>query len=429
LIDGLYEISPLREVLVLKGGNALRKAYFPLTRFSDDLDFSTSVGLEPDTLMDRFNEICRFAQARSGVQFDFDRNVIAGEHVIDQQKRVYKLRLYFQDFTGAAEHLTLRVKLDVTEFDRIQLPVQQRRLIHPYSDSAECNADVRVVKLEEALADKLNCLIQRRYAYDLFDLVYGLFVNRELDVNRGELVHTFLRKSIFERSPISARDLLLGVPFNLLEQFWERIVCPSVYVPSFERAVGLVSQGLASLFAPFNYGPRLAGTHFPAAIRNPILQAAADLTLLKLWYRGQPRLVEPYALAFKVRRSDGVAQEYFYAYDRTGGHSGPGIKSFVRAGIQRIENTDLKFQPRYTVELAKSAGPSRVGYFGSAFSSGGPPGAGRARRVPKRQGPTYRIQCTYCGKTFTRKAASTQLNKHKDTYGNYCYGRVGIRVS
>lgn len=56
---------------------------------------------------------------------------------------------------------------DVTEFDRLHLPVQTRRLIHPYSDAADCNAEVRVVKLEEALADKLSCLIQRRYSFDL----------------------------------------------------------------------------------------------------------------------------------------------------------------------------------------------------------------------------------------------------------------------
>ena len=43
-----------------------------------------------------------------------------------------------------------------------------------------------------ALADKMKCLIQRRYAYDLFDLVYGVFVNRELDLDRSELVQTFL---------------------------------------------------------------------------------------------------------------------------------------------------------------------------------------------------------------------------------------------
>ena len=91
-------------------------------------------------------------EARSGVHFLIDQNRIVSEQLIDEHKRVYKMRLYFRDFSGNADHLTLRVKVDVTEFDRLHLPVQTRHLIHPYSDADDCNGEVRVVKLEEALA-------------------------------------------------------------------------------------------------------------------------------------------------------------------------------------------------------------------------------------------------------------------------------------
>ncbi len=429
LISGLYEASTLRDVLVLKGGNALRKGYFAATRFSDDLDFTTTQGLAGGVLVEQFNAICRFAEARSGVKFDLERNQLVGEQLIDRAKRVYKMRLYFRDFSGNADHITLRVKVDVTEFDRIYLPPQSRRLIHPYSDAADCNGEIRVVKLEEALADKLKCLIQRRYSYDLFDLVYGVFVNRELDVDRGELVQTFLRKTVFERSPIAARDLLLGVPFDLMRGFWNRLVCPKVSLLSFDRAVSLFRDGLVSLFAPFSYGAHLAGAYFPAGLRNPILQAASELTMLQMTYDGITRMVEPYSLAFKQRK-DGVAQEYFYGYDTTGGHSsGPSIKSFMQGGIQRLENTDIHFEPRYTVELAKAGDRETAGYFTRPFGTSRPRRTSTRRRTRLNVGPTYRIQCPYCSKTFTRKTTSTRLNEHTDGYGNRCYGRVGIRVS
>ena len=35
-----------------------------------------------------------------------------------------------------------------------------------------------------------------------------------------------------------------------------------------------------------------------------------------------------------------VAREYFYAYDRTGGSSGPGIKAFVHDKIAALEKTE-----------------------------------------------------------------------------------------
>jgi predicted nucleotidyltransferase component of viral defense system len=40
LLSGIYAQSGLGQQLVLKGGNCLRKAYFPFGRFSTDLDFS-----------------------------------------------------------------------------------------------------------------------------------------------------------------------------------------------------------------------------------------------------------------------------------------------------------------------------------------------------------------------------------------------------
>jgi hypothetical protein len=217
------------------------------------------------------------------------------------------------------------------------------------------------------------------------------------------------------------------MPFDLMQQFWGKIVCPRASRLPFERAVQLAQEGVTALFANFNYGRgALAGGFFPSALRNPILQAAVDQTLLRMAYHGSVRLIEPYALAYKVR-SDGVGQEYFYAYDTTGGNSGRGIKSFLQSGIARLENTDIKFQPRFRIELAKSAGREGVGYFGSPFSSTRS-FTPRHRTARGRSGPVYKVRCTYCGKTFTRKTSSTRLNPHKDGYGNRCPGRSGFRV-
>jgi len=385
LIGGVFEVSALRDVVALKGGNALRKAYFPATRFSDDIDFTTTQGIDPDALLHELNDVCRFAEARTGVKFDLERNRIVGEQLIERGTRIYKLRLYFRDFSGNADHIPLKVKVDVTEFDRIHLPVQTRRLIHEYSDATDCAFDVRVIKLEEALADKLKCLIQRRYAYDLFDLVYGVFVNRELEVDRSELVQTFLRKTIFEPSPVAARDLLLGVPFDLVRGYWAKVVCPKPSLFSFESAVSMLRDGLIALFAPFSWGAHLAGAYFPAELRNPILQAGSDLTLLRVTYDGITRDVEPYSLVFKQRK-DGVAQEYFYGYDRTGGHTkGPSIKAFLQGGMQRIETTDIRFEPQFAVELRKAGDSDNTGYFARPFGS-----SRRGVRATRRRSPIRR---------------------------------------
>jgi len=49
------------------------------------------------------------------VKFDIERNQIVGEQLIERGKRIYKLRLYFRDFSGNADQIALRIKVDATE--------------------------------------------------------------------------------------------------------------------------------------------------------------------------------------------------------------------------------------------------------------------------------------------------------------------------
>ncbi len=134
---------------------------------------------------------------------------------------------------------------------------------------------------------------------------------------------------------------------------------------SFDDAVSRFTDGLADLFAPFAVPERRATGFFPADYRAAILDAGAKTTLLNIVYGGVPRRIEPYSLVFK-RRQDGSVLEYFYAWDRVGGRSGPGIKAFVPERVQAVSTTEEQFEPRFPIELTKSADGS-VGYFARPF--------------------------------------------------------------
>jgi predicted nucleotidyltransferase component of viral defense system len=427
LISGVYRSSALSDMLVLKGGNGLRKGYFPNTRFSDDLDFTTQQGLDGEGLLDALNGVCRFAEEAAGVSFDIDRNRIVGEQQIDRQKKVFKIRLYFKDFLTGADHITLSVRMDVTEYDRLHLPVQERQLIHPYSDASDCSTTIRCIKLEEALAEKMKCLLQRRYCYDLFDLVYGAFITRDIEVDRSEMLNVFFRKTIFGGSPMAAKNLLLDLPLDLFKGYWHKVVAPRASRMTFDDAVQILAANLEELFGGVPQRAHMAAAYFPAELRNPILQAGTEKRLLRLTYDGITRVVEPYELAFKQRK-DGVAQEYLYVWDRTGGRSsGPGIKTLLNGRIQSLELTEEAFEPRFEMGISKAGDVSAAGTF--AAQARPRRGMYGPRRGTGSSGPRYVIECTYCGKQFRRKTSSTRLNKHKDRYGNECYGRSGWIVS
>ena len=424
LLAGIFA-GPLGGQLVLKGGNALRKGYFEDARFSDDLDLSTPTALDGAAVLDELNAACASASDKSGIPFDLSRNRVAREHQIDEHRTVHKYRLYFTNLMGQSDHITLSVRLDITDFDRLYLPVQEMPLIHPYSDADQCSATLRCVKLEEALADKMKCLLQRRYCNDLFDLVYGAFVSRSVPVDRTEMLGVFLRKTIFESSPGSAGALLLGLPLDLFRGYWGSVVCPSSSRMTFDEAVNELQNGVNALFGPSISAEGMGGAFYPSMLRNPILQAGSERRLLEIRYGGVNRVAEPYSLVFK-RRRDGFASEYFYVWDRTGGRSGPGIKALFHNRIERLTLLVETFEPRFEVELAKAGDRSQSGYFSQ---QSGPRPAGRrspgTSRLPRVTGPQYKVQCAVCGRVFIRKTRNTAIATHKNTYGGRCSGRRG----
>lgn len=411
----------------------MRKAYYPNTRFSSDLDFSVTQAIDSQAFQSEINQCCENVRQWCGVVFEIEKNTFIADRMIDSQRQLYKGRIYFRDFYGNEDHITIAVRLDVTEFDNVLLPTVQCQLIHPYSDKEICRAILRCVAVEELMANKLKCLLQRRYSFDLYDFVYATFFEKAIEIDRGLILRTFLRKTIYERSPGSAKQLLLELPLAFFKGAWEKyIVCPMASRLAFDRVPDAFAAAIEAIFGGVPLG-RLEGElgpFFPAQYRSLILEAGSERRLMRLTYDGREREVEPYSLAYK-RRKDGEAFEYFYVYDRTGGReSGPGIRSLFHHKIQKLSVTDEIFVPRFDIELSKAGETPKNQYFGKPFSE---VAINRTRRVGTSRfrnpfAPIYTVQCPYCLKTFKRTKASTVLRAHKDSNGYRCSARVGYFI-
>lgn len=432
LLRALYESPLLAPRLIFKGGNCMRKAYYPNTRYSTDLDFSVTTAIDADVFRAEINRCCAVAQEACGVVFETDKNTFSADRMIDSQRQAYKGRVYFRDFYGNSGEIMIAVRLDITEFDKVFLPPVQRPLIHPYSDAADCRAEIQCMAMEELLANKLKCLLQRRHSFDLYDFVYATFFEQSVPVDRSLVLSTFLRKTIFERSPGSAKQILLGLPMAFFKGAWEKyLVAPLASRLAFEQVPDAFSAALASIFGdvfPAGWG---ADPFYPAEYRNQILEAGSRKRLMRIGYDGRERVIEPYSLAYK-KPQNGYPREYFYAYDCTGGQrSGPGIKTFLHERIQFLCITEDAFQPRYEIELSKSGETPKRTYFGGPFG-GGRTRSSRVRAVSRSVrnpfAPVYTVQCPYCLKTFKRSKASTVLNAHKDSNGFPCHGRRGYLI-
>ncbi|MCJ2520011.1 MAG: nucleotidyl transferase AbiEii/AbiGii toxin family protein, partial [Candidatus Thermoplasmatota archaeon] len=72
LVQGIYAPdSPLANVLIFKGGTAIRMVYSPEWRLSDDLDFTILKDIEPKTVRDGFEQVFVRLRERSDIAYEF----------------------------------------------------------------------------------------------------------------------------------------------------------------------------------------------------------------------------------------------------------------------------------------------------------------------------------------------------------------------
>lgn len=144
--------------LVLKGGTALRKCYYPTYRFSEDLDFSTRV---PGIISD-LNEKMSAAMERMGkalgrrgpFQVQVEPLVLREPHPFEQA--AFLVRVQFP----AHRQPLCRLKVEITVDEPLLLPAETRRILHDYAEPF--SAEILVYSLAEIVAEKLRSLLQSK---------------------------------------------------------------------------------------------------------------------------------------------------------------------------------------------------------------------------------------------------------------------------
>jgi hypothetical protein len=156
LLAALAETPGLGEQIVLKGGTALRKLYYPGYRFSEDLDYST-VHLGPlvdsaQTMNNAVHKMAEYLQARGPFTTLLEPLELRLPH--PGQQAAYLVRVQFPD----QRQPLCRLKVEITTDEPILLPVEVRNVIHDFEETL--TATVGVYTLAEIVAEKLRALLQ-----------------------------------------------------------------------------------------------------------------------------------------------------------------------------------------------------------------------------------------------------------------------------
>ena len=170
MLYGLWK-SGLWRQLAFKGGTCIKKAYIAGYRFSDDLDYTLIGTIDTETLGELLGEAVSFANEgpvefmESLIEKRFGVKHHQGELLGFQAKIPFRLL----SRTG----VPARIKMDVTleRYERILLPLQDRSVLHGYSDSPRFRMiRVKAYPLEEIFVEKVRALFQRTRPRDLYDV-------------------------------------------------------------------------------------------------------------------------------------------------------------------------------------------------------------------------------------------------------------------
>ena len=156
VLSSIARTPGLGDKIVLKGGTALKKAYFPDYRFSEDLDYSAKTAdlLESvDWLMGeaiRQTENCLHEKGFFRIQYE--RLSLREPH--PDRQVAFTIRVQFPHHRQPL----CRVKVEISVDEPILLPPEKRPIFHGYEESF--SDTVEAYTLAEILAEKLRALLQ-----------------------------------------------------------------------------------------------------------------------------------------------------------------------------------------------------------------------------------------------------------------------------
>jgi predicted nucleotidyltransferase component of viral defense system len=443
LLAGIGNHPRLRDTWVFKGGTCLKKCYFETYRFSEDLDFTVVNGgpENPEELIVIFREIAAWVYAESGIEIPADQ-LRFEEHPNLRGGTSVEGRVYYRGPRGVRGSLP-RVKLDVTSDEVLVRPPVRLAVSHPYPDTLPGDGTVLAYSYSEVFAEKIRALGERTRPRDLYDVVH-LLRHPEGAPSADEVREVLLAKCEFKGIPVPSMASLQDSEARAeLDSDWQHMLAHQLPglppLAAFWTQLPELFQWLEGARAPA-MPPRVAVTagedtgwspprsvsvwNAPVSLET-IRFAAANRLCVDLRYQGSWRVIEPYSLR---RTVDG---NYVLHAVRADSQE---HRSYRVDRIEDVRVTDRGFVPRYQVEFS-AAGPIAAPATTRRSPPAKPPRRTAAQRTRRRVRPTglagrqrYIIQCTACGKRFTRSRYDTRLNRHKDKHGYDCFGRVGYLV-
>jgi len=236
VLKSLSQVPTLSEMLVFKGGTALRKIYFSDWRYSEDLDFTVKRDMTKEELNEGLENWYRQVAQESQIQLN--------------TKMLYKPDGYARvrtQFVGPLSYPGM-IFMDLSFDEPLCLEPDHRKVLAtPFQESEQ---KVLVYPLEELLAEKMRSLLERGKSRDYYD-VWRLLKEQSSNLDLKLLSTVLLKKIAHKGLNLSNIDEFLPSDAGGLKQYWENDLEQQISpLPPLDEALKELKDMLDKLIAP-----------------------------------------------------------------------------------------------------------------------------------------------------------------------------------
>ena len=230
--------SPLKNILLFKGGTCIKKCYIPDYRFSEDLDFTLAEECTFKNIQKNLDIAFRHIYLSSGIKLNF--------HHYDRHTHE-NTYTFFLGYEGPLPGISGKeVKVDITIKEKIVYPVEEKIILKGYKEYEDLPEDVAIYtySINEIATEKVVALLDRarNEPRDLYDIWY-LTYNKYVDI--AELINAVEEKLEFRgRSLTDVREEFLRKETRF-KRLWEmRLSSQMTSIPEFGQVYRAVQRKL-----------------------------------------------------------------------------------------------------------------------------------------------------------------------------------------
>ncbi|MDD4985449.1 MAG: nucleotidyl transferase AbiEii/AbiGii toxin family protein [Dehalococcoidales bacterium] len=237
VLKALSLVPTLSELLVFKGGTALRKVYFPDWRYSEDLDFTVKHDMTKEELRQEIDKWYQQVRLVSEIQLT--------------TKMMHKPNGYARvrtQFIGPLSYPGM-IFMDLSFDEPLCLdPERKKVLAMPFSSGEQ---EVLAYPLEELLAEKIRSLLERGKSRDYYD-VWRLLKEQSSSLDLA-LLGTVLQKKLSHKNLIvTGIGDFLPRDIKGLKRYWGKDLGQQIVsLPSLDEVIEKLRDLLDKFVAPY----------------------------------------------------------------------------------------------------------------------------------------------------------------------------------